>query len=97
MLLIFAARNAIVVIVCALIAFGLGVIKLPPSERYLTLTKNITGGLPPFKLPDFTYTTEDGETYYFDDMLASLNIGLLMVPLIAFLEAIAIAKSFGKK
>ena len=84
-------------IVCAAIAWGIGEINLPPEERSLTLTKNITGGVPPFALPAFTYQTpETNSTYYFDDMLAALNIGLVMVPLIAFLEAIAIAKSFGK-
>ena len=81
--------------VCGVIAWGISDINT--EGKYLTLTKNITGGVPPFKLPDFVYKpVGTNETYYFDDMLAALNIGLLMVPLIGFLEAIAIAKSFGK-
>lgn len=96
-LLYFAARNAFIVVIGALIAFALDEIKLPPEERSLTLTKNVTGGIPPFQLPAFSFEVpETNQTFYFDDMLNSLSIGLAMVPLIGFLEAIAIAKSFGK-
>ena len=84
-------------VLCSVIAFAIGVIDEDPEDRPLTLTKNISGGIPGFQLPAFSYEVQGtNETFYFNDMLTSLNIGLAMVPLIGFLEAIAIARSFGK-
>ena len=65
------------------------------EERPLTLTRNITGGLPPFRLPDFTYHNGN-RTIEFPELLEALGSGLAVVPLMAFLESVAIAKAFGR-
>lgn len=94
---IFLARNAVIVIVCASIAYGITDIDLPPANRTLTLTKNITGGLPPFQVPSFSYDVPgENRTVYFGEIISHLGSGLIVIPLIGFLESIAIAKAFGK-
>ena len=91
------ARNAIVVVISATIAYGITEIDLPPQNRSLTLTKNITGGLPHLQVPKFLIEISDkNSTIYFGEILSHLGSGLLVVPLIGFLESIAIAKAFGK-
>ena len=92
-----SARNAIIVIVSASIAYGITEIDLPPQNRSLTLTKNITGGLPPFQLPAFSYDVPgENRTINLGEMFSHLGSGLVVIPIIGFLESIAIAKAFGK-
>ena len=66
------------------------------SDPVLTLSEAGESGLPSFSLPPFSLPTNstDGHT----DLSAMLiNIGpdLLIIPLIAVIETVAIAKSFG--
>ncbi|CAK8675131.1 sodium-independent sulfate anion transporter-like [Clavelina lepadiformis] len=89
-------RNVIIVVVTASIAYAITDIEIPVEERPLTLTRNITGGLPPFRLPDFTYHNGN-RTIEFPELLEALGSGLAVVPLMAFLESVAIAKAFGRK
>ena len=92
-----AGRNAVVVVVAAGIAYGITDIELPVAERPLTLTDHIEGGVPPFKLPDFTYAVPNSTTVVqFPELLSTLGSALAVIPLMGFLEAIAIAKAFGK-
>uniref|UniRef100_H2Z9G2 STAS domain-containing protein n=1 Tax=Ciona savignyi TaxID=51511 RepID=H2Z9G2_CIOSA len=91
-------RNAVIVLLSATIAYLITDIKLPIDVRPLTLTRNISGGLPPFALPSFTYDVPGtNQTVSFSEMMQRLGSGLAVVPLMAFLESIAIAKAFGKK
>ena len=55
----------------------------------------ITPGLPPFKPPPFE-TVFDGKTFDFIDMIHELGSALIVIPLIAILENVAIAKAFCK-
>lgn len=56
---------------------------------------SIEAGLPTVGLPP-TSTVIDGQYYGFFDMVSHLGSGLLVVPLIAIISNIAIAKAFCK-
>ena len=94
------ARNAVVVVICALMAYGFDPV-LPEgkdSSRNTTfiLTGNIKAGLPPFAPPPFSTTGANGTYIGFGEMVHDLGSALIIIPLIAILENIAIAKAFGK-
>lgn len=55
---------------------------------------NVTSGLPPFKFPNIT-SQIGNQTYTFFDMCSHLGSGLIIVPLVAVLTNVAIAKAFG--
>ncbi|XP_060521728.1 sodium-independent sulfate anion transporter-like [Cylas formicarius] len=59
------------------------------------LTGSVKAGLPPISLPPFE-TTWNGIHYGITDMLSQYGITLAFAPMIAFLEHIAIVKSFSK-
>lgn len=56
---------------------------------------NITGGLPSIQAPSF-YIEHGNRTYNFVEICQNLGSALFVTPLIAILESMAIAKSFGK-
>lgn len=90
--LISTARNAILVIVGGFI--GYAVYKdgeTPPFK----LIGDVPKGLPTVQLPPFSYESGNG-TVTFGDMLSNLGTSIVVVPLIALLENIAICKAFGK-
>jgi sodium-independent sulfate anion transporter 11 len=63
----------------------------------LLFTGNITQGLPEFQLPPFEfYDNTANHTVTFTDMCSTLGTGLIIVPLVALLENIAICKAFCK-
>jgi len=106
------ARNAVVVVACALIAYGFdpvlpssscqqsdGHLKelcIKASSRNTTfiLTGDIQSGLPPFKPPPFSYSFNETTYVGFGEMVSDLGSALIIIPLIAILENIAIAKAF---
>jgi sodium-independent sulfate anion transporter 11 len=95
---ISTGRNAIVVIVCLAIAYAFDpVLSEDPHHRNTTfiLTGKIEGGLPPFKPPPFN-TVLDGESLNFVEMMQKLGGSIIVIPFIAILENVAIAKSFGE-
>ena len=61
------------------------------------LTGNLDGGIPKFTVPPFSVKNETtGEvTANFGDMLGELGAAIIILPLMAVLENIAIAKAFG--
>lgn len=63
-------------------------------------TGDIKGGLPSFSLPPFSInrTDESNNTVWlsFPDICSELGAAIGLIPLIAILEQVAIAKSFGK-
>lgn len=73
-------------------------------EDLLKIIGPVPSGLPPFQPPPFSIphivneTTgeiiQQGETFF--EMLSSLGSGLIVVPLIALLENMAICKAFCK-
>ncbi len=94
------ARNAIIVIACTLLAYGLDPEIPPGGSRNTTfiLTGNIEAGLPAFQAPPFSFNDTVTETFYnFNGMVSELGIAILILPLLAILENVAIAKAFCKK
>ncbi|XP_023344261.1 sodium-independent sulfate anion transporter [Eurytemora carolleeae] len=58
-----------------------------------TITGNIQSGLPPFTPPPFS-TVENNSTIPFMEMTKTLGSAIIVIPLIAILESVAIAKAF---
>lgn len=52
-------------------------------------------GFPPFGLPPFS-TTDGNKTVAFPEMASRMGSGIFVIPLIAILESVSIAKAFGK-
>ena len=123
------ARNAIVVIVCLVVAMLLDPqlhdCTTEPELCVFSLTGSIQAGLPAFQPPPFSVPaaatnlnlnlnlshdhdhehdhghgnhslSEAGEEIPFTEMVATLGPAILIIPLIAILESVAIAKAFGK-
>ncbi|XP_070162722.1 sodium-independent sulfate anion transporter [Polyergus mexicanus] len=88
--LISTARNAIVVVICSAIAY-----KYDTSESgsLFILTGPVRSGLPPFAFPPFS-TQVNNQTFTFTQMCSELNTGIVLVPIIAVLGNVAIAKAF---
>ncbi|GIY18240.1 sodium-independent sulfate anion transporter [Caerostris darwini] len=91
------ARNALLVILCS----GFASACLAFEKNFFSLTEHVDAGIPPFKFPQFSFqyfdpvsnsTIYKGSTVVFKD----LGSGVLVIPFISLLEAIAIAKTFTK-
>ncbi|XP_022704630.1 sodium-independent sulfate anion transporter-like isoform X1 [Varroa jacobsoni] len=94
---IVTTRNVIVVLLCG----ALTALLEAQGKRPFALTGKVHGGLPPFKIPDFSYTyfdskTNTTETKHFGEIVAELNVGIFVIGLLSILESIAIAKTFAK-
>lgn len=59
------------------------------------LLGDIVPGLPAFKLPNFS-TIQNNQTLTFVDMAKGLGTGIVVIPIVAVLQNIAIAKAFCK-
>ena len=68
--------------------------KKDPDNCVFTLTGNIQSGLPDFKPPPFSITV-NSTTTDFGGMVSQLGSAIIIIPLIAILESVAIAKAFG--
>ncbi|CAH2229259.1 jg23726 [Pararge aegeria aegeria] len=88
-LYVVRARNALVVLVASILAFALFKKSIIP----FALTGKIEGGVPHFGPPPFT-TTVKNETLNFERMLQVFGPEGFVMPLVAILESIAIAKAF---
>lgn len=94
--LIGTARNAILVVVCG----GIGYAYYQSGRDVLKLIGEIPPGMPAFQLPPFSIpevvengvVVQAGET--FGEMVSNMGSGLIVIPLIALLENIAICKAF---
>lgn len=99
--LVGTARNAILVVVTGLIAYFLH----ESGQNDLQLIGEIPPGMPdfqfpPFSIPDIRNETtgeliQKGET--FSEMVSAMGSSLIVIPLIALLENIAVCKAFGKR
>uniref|UniRef100_UPI00398F1790 sodium-independent sulfate anion transporter isoform X2 n=1 Tax=Pristiophorus japonicus TaxID=55135 RepID=UPI00398F1790 len=86
------ARNAVVVVAASLVAYC-----FESQDRHVfTLTGKTARGLPPFQLPAFSDTASNG-TVCFTQIVQNIGAGLAVVPLVGFLESIAIAKAFASQ
>ncbi|CAD0196510.1 unnamed protein product [Chrysodeixis includens] len=83
-------RNAIVVIIGMIIAY---ILKVTTDTEPLALIGDIGSGFPKFSWPPFS-TQVGEEVYGFRDMLSALGAQSLMVPFVAILETVAVAKAF---
>ncbi|XP_045785228.1 sodium-independent sulfate anion transporter-like [Maniola jurtina] len=83
-------RNAVVVIFGIIVAY---ILKQVTDSEPVLLIGDIGSGLPKFQLPPFS-TTVGNETYSFSDMAKTLGPEAIILPLVAILELIAIAKAF---
>lgn len=86
--LIGTSRNAILVVVCGIIGYSFQNAQMTPFK----LIGDIPPGLPNIQLPPFSMAPDSEETFY--DMITSMGSGLIVVPLIALMESIAICKAF---
>ncbi|KAK9496656.1 hypothetical protein O3M35_013090 [Rhynocoris fuscipes] len=88
--LLSTSRNAIVVVCCSLIAFIM-------QSKYNDVPFKITGavrpGVPVLQLPPFS-TELGNRTVTFTEMLSDLGSSIILVPIIAVLGNVAIAKAF---
>lgn len=89
--LISTARNIIIVVLSALLAY---VCEIYMSQPFI-LTGHIESGLPQFQPPPFE-SKIDNSTYNFVEMSSSLGSGIIVVPLLSILENYALAKVFCK-
>ena len=85
------SRNAVVVFGGILIAYIFNANGMQPFN----LTGKISGGFPSLSLPPFS-TVHNNETYGLFDMVSTLGLSLVSIPLVSIIEAVAIAKSFNK-
>lgn len=88
--LICTARNAIIVVVCSIIAYKL---TSSESDSPFILTGPVRSGLPSFGLPPFS-TRIENRTLTFTQMCCELGTSVVLVPIIAMLGNVAIAKAF---
>lgn len=91
------ARNAIVVLFCAVLAWYLQTIDMRPFD----MTDKVDGGLPPFAIPQFSQRRFDpatNETVYLDflGVAKELGAGIPIIALLSILESVAIAKAFAR-
>ena len=104
---ICTARNAIIVIICLLLSWCLDPelhsCKTHPNKCVFTLTGSIQSGLPSFQPPPFfilANSTRNGtfpdQDIGFSDMVSKLGSAIIIIPIIAILESVAIAKAFGE-
>ena len=63
------------------------------------MTGNIKSGIPQFQPPPFSFndtSTEPNKIYAFGDMISELGATAIIIPLLAILNTVAIAKVFCK-
>uniref|UniRef100_A0A8D8SWT0 Sodium-independent sulfate anion transporter n=1 Tax=Cacopsylla melanoneura TaxID=428564 RepID=A0A8D8SWT0_9HEMI len=87
--LLSTSRNALVVMCCSTVGYYLH----SQGQTPFILTGEVRPGLPPFQLPPFS-TTLNNQTLGFLDMCTELGSSIVMVPVIAVLGNVAIAKAF---
>ncbi|XP_013099188.1 sodium-independent sulfate anion transporter isoform X2 [Stomoxys calcitrans] len=88
------SRNALVVFTCGLIAF-LWIRKSSIEAVPFALSSPVSSGLPKLQLPPFSFTYEN-RTYAFIDVCRELGSAIVVVPIVAVLANVAIAKAFVK-
>ncbi|XP_072931937.1 sodium-independent sulfate anion transporter [Epargyreus clarus] len=87
--LLSTSRNAIIVLICSLIAFLWEMHSTSPFK----LTGTVKEGLPSWSLPPFN-TEVGGRNVTFVEMCSDLGSSIVLVPIIGVLGNVAIAKAF---
>ncbi|KAL8588953.1 hypothetical protein ACOMHN_065735 [Nucella lapillus] len=83
------AANAVIVISAAGVTAGL----LSYDIDVITITGNITSGLPPFEPPRFSNPANNMTT---SEAFSKVGAGFIIVPLLGLVESIAIGKAFAR-
>lgn len=91
MWLLSISRNAIAVLICAILSYFWQ--KQHGSVPY-KLSSHVPSGLPHVKLAPFS-TTVGNETVTFHEMLGDLGSAVVTVPVVSVMANVAIAKYFG--
>lgn len=65
------------------------------KNTFVNITEAVEGGIPTFSLPPFS-TQIGNKTYDLGEMVTELGTGYIIIPIIAVLANVAIAKAFGK-
>jgi len=90
--MVATGRNAIVVIIGALIAGSY----YDSEAELFTMTGEIRTGLPPFELPPFSIHTNTTNVE-FREIFSDLGTGIFVVALLGLMESVAVAKAFTTK
>ncbi|KAH8313289.1 hypothetical protein KR067_003502 [Drosophila pandora] len=88
------SRNALVVFFTGLLVF-LWVKKSSMEAVPFALSSKVSSAMPTIKLPPFAFEYQN-RTYVFTDILHELGSGIIVVPIVAVLANVAIAKAFVK-
>ncbi|XP_026271920.1 sodium-independent sulfate anion transporter [Frankliniella occidentalis] len=88
--LIGTSRNAILVVVTGVLGYHFA---KDGAEAPFKVIGNIPPGLPTFQAPPFS-VVRGNDTLGFVDMVTELGSGIIVLPLVALLENIAICKAF---
>lgn len=88
------SRNALVVFFCGLMAF-IWIRKSSIQAVPFSLSSKVESGMPRISLPPFTFQ-HNNRTYVFTDICRELGSAIFVVPIVAVLANVAIAKAFGK-
>ncbi|XP_068762668.1 sodium-independent sulfate anion transporter-like isoform X1 [Montipora capricornis] len=91
--LISISRNALIIFMAAAIS---SVVYSHGHKDIFSLPGRIEPGLPPVQAPALSFKVHN-TTVSASQVLSNLGPGLVVVPLIGFLESIAIAKAFARK
>ncbi|CAH0723345.1 unnamed protein product, partial [Brenthis ino] len=87
--LLSTSRNAIIVLLCSVMAFAWE----SHSESPFKLTGTVKEGLPSWSVPPFN-TNYNGRNVTFIEMCSDLGSSIVLVPIIGVLGNVAIAKAF---
>nr|XP_039247460.1 sodium-independent sulfate anion transporter-like [Styela clava] len=95
---ISTARNAVVVISAAFVAYAIHSQDITSCkvEDCVTLTGKIDEGLPDFKPPEFN-EVNGNTTVTTKELVSRIGDGMFVIPLMGLLESIAIGKAFARK
>jgi hypothetical protein len=92
MSLLCYAANAIVVVVTAALAYVLHINDLRPFP----ITGDMPAGVPDVAVPSFGYNDTNGTYHGFAEVVGTIGEGIAVIPILAVLESISIAKAFGQ-
>uniref|UniRef100_A0A8C4R0E4 Solute carrier family 26 member 11 n=2 Tax=Eptatretus burgeri TaxID=7764 RepID=A0A8C4R0E4_EPTBU len=84
-------RNVLVILAAALVSFAFSSFHLQP----FVITGEVQPGLPTFHPPPFS-EERNGTVITFSHIVQDLGTALLVIPLVGFMESIAIAKAFAR-
>ncbi|XP_062125606.1 sodium-independent sulfate anion transporter isoform X1 [Drosophila sulfurigaster albostrigata] len=88
------SRNALVVFFSGLLVY-IWVHKSSLEAVPFVLSAKVSSAMPTVKLPPFAFESQN-RTYVFTDILQELGSGVIVVPIVAVLANVAIAKAFVK-